>query len=370
MSQPDSCRLLISLGLSPQIISSSLYALMIIEKKTFVDIHVLTSPEGARAVGNIFFLGSDNPLDRFCRDYAIPRGRVVFSREQVHILWPEHGARSLVDTPCLDRLFSLLAHWTANGAEPLVACIAGGRKDMAVLFAQVFGLLAREEDCLTHLLTSKEFENLAEFFYPPPHPTAIMVHRLGRGVEYLNTREAEVRLVNLPLVRLRPLQDEATLKGLVPLAAARIRTQNGIAAIDPAIHVRIDAGTLTLNGVTTHLPPRELAVWLFFAHSRKEGRGREGWIAARTFDEPEIVAALEECYRKAIGTAGEKGSFVPRIKGGNVEYNELKTKLTHAISKIKRRLGSSHPARVDSRRGRGGREYGIGMDPDHIHIEG
>ncbi|MBF0145414.1 MAG: TIGR02584 family CRISPR-associated protein [Magnetococcales bacterium] len=351
-------------------ISSALYVLMILEGKEVVELQVLTSPEGANAVDNVFFLGGENPLDRFCRDYAIARKRIVFSKEHVHILWPESRPGGLVEIPDPDSLFSLMAQWTSNQSEPLVACIAGGRKDMAVLLAQILGLLGRPEDRLTHLLTSKAFENLAEFFYPPPHPTVITVHRLGRGVEYLNTKDAQVTLVDIPLVRLRSLQDGETRTGRVPLETARVRTQQGISGIDPAVHARIPEGTLTWHEMETPLSPRELAVWLFFAQSRKEGRGKEGWIAARTFDEPEIVAALTECYRLVGGTTAdnERGGFVPRTKGGNVDYNELKLKMTHSISKIKRRLGSSHPARVDSRKGRGGREYGIGMDPGHLHL--
>ncbi|MBF0420559.1 MAG: TIGR02584 family CRISPR-associated protein, partial [Magnetococcales bacterium] len=192
MSEPVEHRLLVIAGLSPQVISGALYALMVQKGKAVDSVVVITSPEGAHAVRNTFFLGQENPLDHFCRDYGFIRKKIVFSEDDIHVVWPEQGAHDLRESPAWDRLFSLLAGWTHPEAAAIVACMAGGRKDMAVLFSQIFSLLARPEDSLTHLFTTDEFAHLGNFFYPPPQSTPIAVHRLGRGVSFLNSSDARM----------------------------------------------------------------------------------------------------------------------------------------------------------------------------------
>ncbi|MBF0154072.1 MAG: TIGR02584 family CRISPR-associated protein [Magnetococcales bacterium] len=361
--------LVVMAGLTPQVITEALYVLHVREHRVVTRISIITSSEGAEAVENALLLTRDPPMDQFCRDYGLPRSNIRFGLEDLHRVWPSRMVETGVQSVNLDALMTLMAEWCADGEPPVTACVAGGRKDMAVLFAQVFSLLARPEDRLGHLLVSPQFENLAEFFYPPPHPEILAVHRSG-GVTFLNSADARVELLEIPLIRLRSLLDEETRRGLVSLETARQRVQMGVENLDLTLRLQLASRQVTHGGRSVVLPPREFAVLLFFARVRHEGVNG-GWIPTRVLDESRYVTALSDAYRNVMGyeRISEEDGIIPYHRNGTVNYSELKLKVTHAISKIKSRLGVAHPGRVQSRPARGGKEYGLDMDSRHLLID-
>lgn len=365
--------LVVLVGLTPQVVTESLYVLMVREKRKVVRISVLTSPEGAEAVRNAMLFNHDPPLERFCREYGFNRTHIRFGIEELHQVWPSRDVLETVQAASMDGLIVRMADWCREGEAAITACVAGGRKDMTVLFSQVFSLLARPEDRLVHLLTSPAFENLAEFFYPPPQPTSLAVHRPGRGVVFLNTQEAQVEMIDIPLVRLRSLVDEETRQGLVSLKIAQQRIQREVESLDPCLRIIPRQLAVRYHGGETLLPPKEFAVLLFFARCCQErsGPGQDGWIPGRDLDAIPYVKGLEDAYHAAQGgnVLPREGGLVPRGRDGKVNFAELKLKITHAVSKIKTQMGAAHPGRVQSRVARGGREYGLGMDSRHITID-
>ncbi|MEO5348320.1 MAG: CRISPR-associated ring nuclease Csm6 [Magnetococcus sp. YQC-3] len=368
--KPFSCHLVVVTGLTPQVITEALYALQIQEGCVVQRISVLTTPEGAEAVQNALMLTRDTPLERFCRDYGIVRRSIQFDRQDIYRIWPSRSVGSSLEPASLDTLMSWLAEWCAPDKLPVTACVAGGRKDMAVLFSQIFSLLARQEDRLVHLFVPKIFENLAEFFYPPPEPVALTVHRSG-GVTFLNSTEARVELMEIPLIRLRSMLDAETLAGVVPLTVARQRVQHKLDELDLTVCLLLQSRSVIYRGHAVSLPPREFSLLLFFARARQQGWGDKGWIAGMHLDDPDLLLNLEKAYRNVTAAEFfEKGdSWATKDRQGKVMFQDLKDKVVHAISKIKNRLGSTHPARVQSRKGRGGQHYGLMLDPDQIVIE-
>ncbi|MBF0127841.1 MAG: TIGR02584 family CRISPR-associated protein, partial [Magnetococcales bacterium] len=297
------CHLVVLVGLTPQVITEALYMLMVRERCEVARISVLTSPEGAEAVRNALLFGQEPPLERFCREYGFNRNWIGFGSEDIHSIWSRRMAESESEMTAMDGLFERLAHWCGDGEIPVVACVAGGRKDMAVLFAQVFGLLARPTDRLVHLFASPEFENLAEFFYPPPKPATLAVHRSGHGVVFLNTAEAHVEMVQIPLVRLRTLLDEETRRGAISLETARNRVQREVESLNPNLRIDTPKRMVCYHGGETILPPKDFAVLLFFARCRRDGHGPggDGWIPGRELDQPDYIEQLEVAYRETTG---------------------------------------------------------------------
>ncbi|MBF0214035.1 MAG: TIGR02584 family CRISPR-associated protein [Magnetococcales bacterium] len=353
-------------------ITEALYVLMVRERSVVARISVLTSPEGADAVGNALLCGQVSPLERFCREYGFNRNRIGFVSTDIHAIWPRRTATGGPGMAAMDGLFERLAGWCGGEEMPVVACVAGGRKDMAVLFAQVFGLLARPDDRLVHLLASPEFENLAEFFYPPLQPSSLAVHRPGHGVVFLNTAEARVEMIDIPFVRLRTLLDEETRRGVISLESARNRVQREVESLNPSLRIDIGHRVVRYHGSETLLPPKEFAVLLFFARCRRDGfgPGGNGWIPGGELDQPDCVQRLEAAYRETTGGQSQfrDHGWVPRGRDGRIVFDELRIKITHAVSKIKALLGSAHPGRVYARSTRAGKEYGMEMDPAHMMI--
>ncbi|CAK0771604.1 hypothetical protein CCP3SC1_630014 [Gammaproteobacteria bacterium] len=353
-------------------ITEALFVLCVREQRHVARVSVLTSTEGADTVQNALLLTNDTPLERFCRDYGIQRSRLHFGPENVYRLWPSREIGGAHQPASLNGVMERVAAWCFEGAPPVVACVAGGRKDMAVLFAQVFALFARPEDRLVHLMISPMFENLAEFFYPPPKSVTLPIHRAG-GVLFLNSADAQVEMIDIPLVRLRSLMDDETRQGLISLEMAQQRIQREVESLDPSLHVFLRDLAISYHGGKTVLPPKEFAVFLFFAQARKKGWGprKDGWISGYEWDNSLHVKQLEENYNAVTqgNTSFKETGFVPRNSDGEINFQELKEKMTHAISKIKFRLGESHSARVQSRSVRGGKEYGLALDPRYIQID-
>ncbi|NGZ06565.1 MAG: TIGR02584 family CRISPR-associated protein [Magnetococcales bacterium] len=362
------CHLVVLVGLTPQVITEALYLLMVREGRQVRRISVLTTPEGADAARNALLVGAETPLDRLCREYGLARAEIGFGLEDLHRFWRGRREDGQLESAMPDGLFESLAGWCQEGSLPVVACVAGGRKDMTVLFAQVFGLLARSEDRLVHLLVSPPFENLAEFFYPPVTPQPLAVHRAGHGVIFLDSSAAHLEMVEIPVVRLRSLLDEETRRGVIPLEHARGRVQREVESLDPKVVLHVRTCTVRHHGAEVILPPREFAVVLFFAGCRLEGLGEEGWIARRELDQEIYVTRLDGVYARIRCHHREQG-WVPRERNGGVSYAEFSEKIGHSVSKIKSLLGVSHPGRVQSRRQRGGCAYGLMLDPEYIIIE-
>ena len=63
-------------------------------------------------------------------------------------------------------------------------------------------LFGREQDRLSHVLVSAPFESSWEFFYPTPYPQVIATQG---GRELADAATAQVRLAQIPFVRLRPV---------------------------------------------------------------------------------------------------------------------------------------------------------------------
>ncbi|MBF0185223.1 MAG: TIGR02584 family CRISPR-associated protein [Magnetococcales bacterium] len=368
--KPSSCHLIVVTGLTPQVITEALYALQIQEGCSVQRISVLTTPEGSEAVQNALMLTRESPLERFCHDYGIARRSILFDQQSVYRIWPSRSVESSLEPASLDHLMTWLAKWCALDKPPVVACVAGGRKDMAVLFAQIFSLLARKEDRLVHLLIPPIFENLAEFFYPPPQPATLTVHRAG-GVIFLNSTDAHVELMEIPLIRLRSLVDEETLTGVIPLTIAQQRVQHKLDDMDLTVRLVVSSRAVLHRGHEEILPPKEFSLLLFFARARLQGWGEGGWIAGIRLDDPYLLSNLEQAYQEVTSgnLFGSGESWATKDRNGKIVFEELKVKVVHAISKIKNRLGSTHPGRVQSRKGRGGQQYGLMLDSDQIVIE-
>lgn len=372
-SGQSTLRLLVLAGLSPQVVTEALYLLSVVERQTVKDIKVFTTPEGKKTVENVLLLESDNPMEQLCRAYRLNRKHIGFGVDDVISIWRQGSDdENRLQMDAADQMMSYLSRWTSDGEPPLAVCVAGGRKNMGVLFAQVFSLLARPLDRLFHLFVTPEFEHLPGFFFPPPEPAVVESYRKGCGVAFLNSEEARITAVEIPVIRLRSITDEATRKGLLGFSGSRERTQNAVESTDPRVYLNTDQRTIYCRGIVTDLRPREFALYHFFCRIRKEGPEpyRNDGIPANMLDDPLLVEWLEQSYRLVKGVrAFEDLSWIPREKDGTIRYMENKEKVSHSISKIKQRLGTGHPARIFSRKRRAITYYYLELDPEDIEID-
>lgn len=196
-------------GLSPQVLTETLYALH--QQGQRVDaIQVLTTRAGKDACVAGLFRCGDGHWQRYLDEYGLtgdaldftPRSLLAVAdargQEMDDIASEEDSERFL--RACMEQAFELTRH----ADQRVLFSIAGGRKTMGACLALAAQCYGRAQDRIYHVLVQPaEFESCRDFFYPPRSPRLLEVRsREGRPC-YMDSAQAEVTLVPMPFFSLR-----------------------------------------------------------------------------------------------------------------------------------------------------------------------
>lgn len=256
-------------GLTPQVVTETLYALAVQSAPAFVptEVHLITTTEGAARARLALLDPASGQFHALCRDYGL--GGIDFAATNIHILTDGAG-RPLADirtpednTRAADCLLAHVRGLCADDACALHVSIAGGRKTMGFFLGYALSLFGRAQDRLSHVLVSEPFESLAEFYFPPATPRLLLT-RDGRPVQ---TADARVMLAEIPFVRLRDGLPKQALQHAAPFAALVAAAQQGLGAV----RLEFDfARRLALcGGAPVRLAPTLLA-WYAWLHQQTE----------------------------------------------------------------------------------------------------
>ena len=259
-------------GLSPQVITETLYALH--QQGRMVDaVRVITTREGKeRCISQLFGAG-DGAFFRFLDEYEITREAVEFSPHHVHAIVGIDGAEppdildeddnELFLRACMEAAFEQ----TQNPETTVFFSLSGGRKTMSACLATATQFYARPNDRLFHVLVSPEFERNREFFFPNSPPQEIVLED-AKGKPYRkSTEHAQVTLVTMPFVSIRKKISPGHLKG--PELPADLLTS---LVREPRSELTIDLcqRKVCWKGLECDLSPSYLALYAFFAIVKKE----------------------------------------------------------------------------------------------------
>ena len=252
-------------GLSPQVVTETLYALTTAECAPFVptEIHLITTGEGKHRAE--LALLSDDPgwFRRLREDYALPE--ITFGLDHIHCIHDADGhplddIRTPADNERLaDLITARVRELTADDDAAVHASIAGGRKTMGFYLGYALSLFGRPQDRLSHVLVSEPFESCWDFFYPTPYPKVITT----RDNKLVDTRNAQVTLADIPFVRLRHELDPQWLDGDAPFSETVAAAQRALQP--PELVIDLERQRIRAGGVEIALPPRELALYAVFA---------------------------------------------------------------------------------------------------------
>ena len=166
-------------GLSPQILTETLYALAVATDPPFIptELQILTTVEGAERAR--LSLLSDDPgwFTRLCRDYGLKPP--AFGLDQIQLITDANGQalediRELEDNASVaDQLIARVRDLTADPDCALHVSLAGGRKTMGYYAGYALSLFGRPQDRLSHVLVAAPFEQSWNFFYPTPYSRVI-----------------------------------------------------------------------------------------------------------------------------------------------------------------------------------------------------
>ena len=170
-------------GMSPAVVTETLYAL--VTEKNFVptEIQVITTEQGKNKLLETL-LGIEGgrkerkgALQEFIEDYGEQYcfSSIHFDESCIHIITDKCG-QNLPDirTPeeneqAANSIVQLVGNLCQDEDMQLHVSIAGGRKTMGFFMGYALSLYGREQDSLSHVLVDAQYENLPSFYYPKPY---------------------------------------------------------------------------------------------------------------------------------------------------------------------------------------------------------
>lgn len=264
--------LLVVCGLSPQVITETLYAFHQ-EGKWIESVHVITTRSGSDIINSLLLAPDTGHYYRYLKDFGLDPARINFTSDNVHIIADETGHRidditdeednELLLRKCLEITFSL----TSDPERAVFFLVAGGRKTMSSCLTLAAQLYGRRQDRIYHVLVSPDFENSREFFYPPPEPTQIEL-KDGNGHPFFKSTEyARISLIPMPFVSIRDRLSDRLLRTPQDPASLMLSV---VREERPVLTVSVPDRKLVYKKMELDLPPALMALYAFFGSYKKE----------------------------------------------------------------------------------------------------
>ena len=263
--------LLAVVGLSPQVITETLYALHH-SQRTVHKIEVITTRDGKELILARLLAGGSGQYYKYLNDYRIDPCTIDFGEHCIHTLRDEYGVelpdiRDEEDNEILLRLSLELAYrLTSDPQTAVFFSVAGGRKTMSSCLTLAAQLYGRPQDRLYHVIVSPEFESNRDFFYPPPESKLIELRDRDGHAVFKETRYAEVNLIHIPFVSVRDkISPDLFASPMDPgtVMLSLIKEEERRLTIDLA------SGKIIYKTIELDMMPARLALYAFFANKKK-----------------------------------------------------------------------------------------------------
>ncbi len=261
--------LLAACGMTPQVVTETLYALRVAATEPFAvnEVRLITTSRG-RDQAELSLLRNRQFQD-FCADYGIHDIR--FEPSSIAVIRDPDG-RELDDirTPldnawAADCIAEEVRRLTESADTAVHVSLAGGRKTMGYYIGYVLSFYGRPQDRLSHVLVSEGFETHRDFFYPTPQSRVIST----ADNRYLDTSKAEVTLAEIPFVRLRHALPARLLSERTSFGEA-VRWSN-LDTVPRLLAFDLGRGVVTASGQPVMLERKEVAFYAAFARAAMDG---------------------------------------------------------------------------------------------------
>lgn len=259
-------------GMTPQVVTETLYALATREEPWFADeVLLLSTEEGCQRARNELLHASRDMFGKFCREYYPAGHQVRFDENSLQTFCGPDGLpladiRGLEESACVaDQVARVVWELTQDDATELHASIAGGRKSMGFLLGYSMSLYGRPQDRLSHVLVTPAFESCNDFFYRPRKST--IVH--GRDNKPLDTDQAEVMLAEIPILHLRKKIPKQMLKQ--PASFSELVRVMNLAMEEPSIVFEPAHKRLLCHGEEIELSDINYAFYHLLARKQTNG---------------------------------------------------------------------------------------------------
>lgn len=353
-------RLLAVAGLSPQVVTETIWALARgAAPATPRDIMLLTTALGAEAARRMLPAALAELAAQL--GLPLPRPEIMLMRDRSGC--PIEDIASTEDNrAAADAITAAIRAATADPALALHVSIAGGRKTMGCLAGMALSLFGREQDRLTHVLVDPRFQGREDFFFPPDPPRLLPLPDGGM----IDTRECRLVLAEIPFVRLRGRWRMEEIGGSYAAAVAAAQAALSPPRLDLAPRHR----TARFGTTTCRLSPTLFGVLLWFAERASRGHGAVCWSAGQGV--PAVLA--DECLDAIIRCAGSQRhpsvrTARKRLAGG-MEKDFLAEKVSRLNRIMRDTLGPEAAPYEIRREGRRPHSaYRLALPPQAIRID-
>jgi len=279
-------------GLTPQIVTESLFCLSVKEKIRIDEIYVLTTK-----LGRDVLLGRDKhpstpktplkeEITNLCKMYKLKKP--LFEENDNHIIVAKEESIELPDIRSdrdnilfPNKICEFLRIKSSDPDNVLYCSITGGRKSMSVHLANALSIFAREDDRLIHVLTKEE--NEFKGFFP-------------QTKKEIN----DLELADIPFVRLRPILS-AELKRLDLLKSNFDDivkfTQAQLKLLTPSnkLTLDIERRELRFGNDKIVLEPLEFLFYYLFVDLKNRGNNK---LSVYNFMSDEIKNQMIDYYKE------------------------------------------------------------------------
>lgn len=368
-------------GATPQIITETIYALAMQSPPVYADeLHIITHSRGKQRIMET--LVHEGILQQLCREYGIPP--LTLTSDHIRVICDENGTelhdiRTTDDNEHAgDQITAFLRDQACDPQVRLHCSLSGGRKTMTYYMGIAFQLFARQWDRLYHIMVAPEFEKVEQFFYPPKQPQQLTV-RNGNNETTFSTADANVSLVQLPMIYLRdklPLQATA-LRQIV----AEGQKEIDMAATQRPVRINLAERTLYIGDTLIDLSPIQLMLYTTFLQLKQQPcrfSSRDYchectacFVPLVELTSKESIEQMAQLYQAIYGNDPDKADELLERWDRNLETDLLRQQ----ISKINRAIQDDmkDPTllpfyRVSTVKQYGSSRYGVRVDKGKILV--
>ena len=341
MKQPHEYKkriLLAVSGLSPQILTETLYGLTIASETPFIptEVHLISTIEGAHRAKLDLLHPDSGKFLAFCKEYQMPT--IQFNEHHIHVIADHHG--DLLDDirspeqneAAADYITQVVSGLTQEEDAAIHVSIAGGRKTMGYYLGYALSLFGRTQDRLSHVLVSEGYEGHPEFYYPSKNSKVIYT----RDNRPLDTQLAEISLAEIPFVRLRNDIPKKLLDG----KAGFLETINLArkAELPPELIIDKTAKKLVANGIEVPLTNIYFVFYCWMIEQTVLSESvlyKPNMEANADYGEQFLVL-----WRQILGKKGDGAKTVAALQRG-MDSNFFSEKISRINSKLADALGEN-----------------------------
>lgn len=352
-------------GISPQILTETLYKLAVEAVPAFIptEIHLVSTVRGVELARETLFGDGEGQYYRLLKDYGLDPGQIDFGPENLHVIRDERGAElgdihdEAANHAAANFILEMVRRFCADDQAAVHASMAGGRKTMGFYLAYAMSLLGRTQDRLSHILINPPFESSRDFFYPPPTPRLMVIRD-----EEVSTADARLILADIPFVR---MGSQPALKGLLE-GAGYSETVNQIqrSLDDPRLLIDFDKGQAQAHGEWLKLGAVQFSILAWLAIRAKLGSPQVQLAGNESANAHSLLAVMEEVgvTERSIRVWSTQDGF------GNSEFGPNRTRINR---KLEKQLGPAASRYQIAQTGkRPFARYALGLTPEQVLIKG